>query len=51
MLAIFEWLAGGAVIGCGTVVEFDYWRSEGVVSPDAVLGRVIGYQPSSPDAR
>ncbi len=46
-VSIFEWFADGNLIGCGTKAEFDYWISEGVVSPDATLGKVIGYQPSA----
>lgn len=52
MVKVYEWqFTDGTVFGCGTKCEFDYWQSEGIVDPDAVLGKVICNEPASEDER
>lgn len=47
-IAIYEWeFSDGQSFGCGTKCEFDYWQSEGIVDPEARLGKVISYEPQS----
>lgn len=52
LIPVYEWVAGdGSGLGCGTAVELEYWRSEGVLEDDARLGKVITHEPASEDAR
>lgn len=49
--AVHEWtLADGTATGLGTEAEFNHWKSEGVLSEETSLGRVLGYEPASLDA-
>jgi hypothetical protein len=49
---VHEWLfADGTSLGCGTPCELAYWQQEGIVDPEARLGRVIGLEPASEDDR
>lgn len=51
-VAIHEWVfADGKAFGCGSALELSYWQKEGIVDPDAKLGRVISYEPQSEDER
>lgn len=51
-VTVYEWLfADGTSFGCGTALELDYWQREGVVDPEARLGRVLGQEPASEDER
>lgn len=51
-VAVHEWVfADGQSFGCGTECELRYWQSEGIVDPDARLGRVISHEPASEDER
>jgi hypothetical protein len=52
VVEVFEWAyTDGTVFGCGTKVEFDYWKAEGVIDPEAVFGKSIGFEPASEDDR
>lgn len=52
MTNVYEWqFADGEVFGCGTELELRYWQQEGIVDPDAVLGRVVSTEPASQDER
>lgn len=52
VVEVFEWAyTDGTVFGLGTKLEFDYWKSEGVVDPEAVLGKSMGFEPASEDDR
>ena len=48
MVEVYEWIADGSVIGCGTKVEFDHWQD---AMPGATLGKVIAYEPAAEDER
>jgi len=51
-VAIHDWqFADGTSFGCGTACELAYWQAEGIVDPEAKLGRVIGDEPQSEDER
>lgn len=43
--------ADGTSFGCGTACELAFWQREGIIDPDARLGRVIGHEPASEDER
>lgn len=50
IVPVFEWLySDGKPFGCGTQVEFDYWREMGVNPDDAQTGRVICHEPAIQD--
>lgn len=52
MVNIHEFLfADGSSFGCGTALELAYWQHEGIIDPDAKLGKVIGTEPGSEDER
>lgn len=49
---VYEWAyPDGTTFGCGTRVEFDYWKAEGVIDPEAVFGKLLGHEPASEDDR
>lgn len=52
MVNVHEFLfADGTSFGCGTALELAYWQREGIVDPEAKLGKVIGTEPASEDER
>jgi len=52
MVDIHEWqFADGKVFGCGTALELRYWQQEGIVDPDATLGKVIDRESARDDER
>lgn len=52
MVTVHEFVfADGKSFGCGTACELAYWQHEGIIDPDARLGKVIGREPASEDAR
>lgn len=48
---VYQWMLGGKPFGCGTKREFDYWAAEGINPAGLTLGKVIGHEPASEDAR
>lgn len=51
-VAFYEWqFPCGTVFGCGTECELHYWKSEGIVDPEAILGKEICREPYSEDER
>lgn len=49
---VYEWeFADGKSFGCGTECEFRYWQQEGIVDPEARLGKIISHEPQSEDDR
>jgi hypothetical protein len=52
MVNVHEFLfADGTSLGCGTALELAYWQSEGIIDPEAKLGKVICTEPASEDER
>lgn len=52
MVNVHEFLfADGTSFGCGTALELAYWQREGIVDPEAKLGKVIGTEPAIEDER
>lgn len=51
-IPVYEFVfANGDAFGCGTALELHYWQSEGIIDPDARIGRLLGYEPASEDER
>lgn len=51
-ISVHEWTyPDGKTFGCGTKVEFDYWKAEGVIDPESVFGECLGQEPASEDER
>jgi hypothetical protein len=49
---VYEWLdEDGRPSGCGTAVEMEYWKAEGVFREGEKLGKVLCYEPASEDER
>lgn len=49
---VYEWeFSDGQPFGCGTECEFSYWQQEGIVDPEARLGKIISHEPQSEDER
>lgn len=52
MIEVYEWVfPNGTSFGCGTECELRYWQREGIVDPDARLGKFIGKDTASEDER
>lgn len=52
MVEVYEFqFADGECFGCGTALELAYWQREGIVDPEAKLGKVVGNEPASEDER
>lgn len=51
-VAVHEFVfADGKPFGLGSALELKYWQSEGVIDPDARLGKIIGQEDASEDER
>lgn len=49
---VYEFVfADGTSFGCGTALELRYWQQEGIIDPEARLGKLIGHEPASEDER
>jgi hypothetical protein len=48
---VHEWVLDGRVTGCGTELELQHWKDEGVFNPAMTLGSILCYEPASEDAR
>jgi hypothetical protein len=50
MVPVYEWVDGGNVVGCGTQLELDHWKAQGVTDASVTVGAVIAHEPPSVDA-
>ena len=49
-VAIHEFLGSdGTQLGCGTALEMEHWKAEGVFADGDKLGRILGYEDARAD--